>query len=35
VAIVVPSRSPGKWDALVGNRALVARLDGELEFSAR
>jgi histidinol-phosphatase len=35
MAIVVPSRSAGKWDALVGNRALVARLDGELKFSAR
>ena len=35
VAIVVASRAPGKWDALVGNRALVARLDGELDFSAR
>jgi histidinol-phosphatase len=34
-AIVVPSKVPGKLDALVGNRALVARLDGELDFSAR
>ena len=34
-AIVVPSRMPGKLDALIGNRALVARLDGELDFSAR
>jgi len=34
-AIVVPSRMPGKMDALIGNRALVARLDGELDFSAR
>ncbi len=34
-AIVVPSNVPGKLDALIGNRALVARLDGELDFSAR
>jgi fructose-1,6-bisphosphatase/inositol monophosphatase family enzyme len=34
-AIVLPSRSPGKCDALFGNRALVARLDDELGFSAR
>jgi fructose-1,6-bisphosphatase/inositol monophosphatase family enzyme len=34
-AIVVPSKVPGKMDALIGNRALVARLDGELDFSAR
>jgi len=33
--IVVPSKMPGKMDALIGNRALVARLDGELAFSAR
>ena len=34
-AIVVPSQVPGKLDALIGNRALVARLDGALDFSAR
>jgi fructose-1,6-bisphosphatase/inositol monophosphatase family enzyme len=33
-AIVVPSKVPGKMGALIGNRALVARLDGELDFSA-
>jgi histidinol-phosphatase len=33
--IVVPSKMLGKMDALIGNRALVARLDGELAFSAR
>jgi hypothetical protein len=31
----LPSRSSGKFDALFGNRALVARLDRELGFSAR
>jgi fructose-1,6-bisphosphatase/inositol monophosphatase family enzyme len=35
VALVLPSRSSGKFDALFGNRALVARLDRELGFSAR
>jgi len=35
VAIVLPSKSPGKFDALFGNRALVARLDRELGFSPR
>jgi myo-inositol-1(or 4)-monophosphatase len=34
-AVVVLSRAPGKVDALVGNRALVARLDRELAFSGR
>ena len=34
-AIVVPSKAAGKFDALLGNRALVARLDGELGFSSR
>ena len=34
-AIVVPSKLPGKVDALIGNRALVARLDRELGFSVR
>jgi fructose-1,6-bisphosphatase/inositol monophosphatase family enzyme len=34
-AIVLPSRSPRKFYALIGNRALVARLDDELGFSAR
>ena len=34
-AIVVPSRTSGKVDALIGNRALVARIDGELELSGR
>jgi histidinol-phosphatase len=33
-AVILPSKSPGKFDALLGNRALVARLDRELEFSA-
>ena len=33
-AIILPSRSPTKFDALFGNRALVARLDRDLEFSA-
>lgn len=33
--VSVPSRVPGKTDALFGNRALVARLDRELGFSAR
>jgi len=31
--VIRPSKSPGKFDALFGNRALVARLDRELEFS--
>jgi len=31
----VPSRVPGKVDALFGNRALVARLVSELGFVAR
>jgi fructose-1,6-bisphosphatase/inositol monophosphatase family enzyme len=35
VAIVLPSRSSGKFDALFGNRALVARLDSKLGFSGR
>lgn len=35
VAVVLPSKSSGKFDALIGNRALVARLDRELGFSAR
>jgi len=35
VAIVLPSKSPGKFDALIGNRALVARLDRELGFAPR
>lgn len=35
VAVVLPSKSPGKFDALIGNRALVARLDRELGFSVR
>jgi histidinol-phosphatase len=34
-AVVVPSQSPGKFDALFGNRALVARLQRELGFFAR
>lgn len=34
-AIVLPSKSPRKFDALIGNRVLVARLDDELGFSAR
>jgi myo-inositol-1(or 4)-monophosphatase len=34
-AIVVPSRTSGKVDALIGNRALVARIDGDLELSGR
>jgi myo-inositol-1(or 4)-monophosphatase len=33
-ALVAPSRSPGKLDALIGNRALVARLADELGFAA-
>jgi fructose-1,6-bisphosphatase/inositol monophosphatase family enzyme len=35
VAIVVPSKAPGKFDALFGNRALVARLDSELGLSGQ
>ncbi len=35
VAIVTRSKVPGKVDALIGNRALVARLDRELGFSDR
>lgn len=35
IAVVLPSRAPGKFDALLGNRALAARLDRELGFSAR
>ena len=34
-AIVVPSKAAGKVDALIGNRALVGRLDRELGFSVR
>ncbi len=34
-AVILPSRSPHKFDALFGNCALVARLDRELDFSAR
>jgi histidinol-phosphatase len=32
-SVVVPSKSPGKVDALIGNLALVARLARELGFS--
>jgi fructose-1,6-bisphosphatase/inositol monophosphatase family enzyme len=35
VALVLPSKAPGKLDALFGNQALVARLDRELGFSRR
>ena len=35
VAVVFPSKSSGKFDALIGNCALVERLDRELGFSAR
>ncbi len=35
VALILPAKAPGKWDALFGNRALVMRLDKELDFSAR
>jgi fructose-1,6-bisphosphatase/inositol monophosphatase family enzyme len=35
VALVAPSKSPAKFDALIGNRALVARLARELEFPSR
>jgi myo-inositol-1(or 4)-monophosphatase len=34
-AVILPSRAPKKFDALFGNRALVARLDRDLDFSAR
>ena len=34
-AIVGAVEIAGKFDALIGNRALVARLDDELGFSAR
>jgi histidinol-phosphatase len=34
-SVIVPSRAPGKVDALFGNRSLVARLVSELGFSAR
>jgi len=34
-SVIVPSRVPGKVDALFGNRALVARLVSELGFVAR
>jgi fructose-1,6-bisphosphatase/inositol monophosphatase family enzyme len=33
-ALIAPSQSPGKFDALFGNRALVARLASELGFAA-
>ena len=32
-AIILPSKSPGKFDALFGNRALVERLARELAFA--
>lgn len=35
VAVVLPSKSSGKFDALFGNRAMVARLDRALGLSAR
>jgi histidinol-phosphatase len=35
LAIVLPSTSPSKFDALIGNRALVERLDREIGFSGR
>jgi myo-inositol-1(or 4)-monophosphatase len=34
-SLLVPSKAPGKIDALFGNRSLVAALDRELRFSAR
>jgi histidinol-phosphatase len=34
-AVILPSKAPKKFDALFGNRALVARLDRDLGFSAR
>ncbi len=34
-AVVMPSKSPKKFDALIGNRALVARLGRELRLEAR
>jgi myo-inositol-1(or 4)-monophosphatase len=34
-AVVLPSKSPKKFDALFGNRALVARIVREIDFSAR
>ena len=34
-AVILPSKAPKKFDALFGNRALVARLDRDLDFSAR
>jgi len=34
-AVILPSKAPNKFDALFGNRALVARLDRDLGFSAR
>jgi myo-inositol-1(or 4)-monophosphatase len=33
-AVILPSKSPGKFDALFGNRALVARLERELRLAA-
>ena len=35
VALVAPSKAAGKFDALFGNRALVAQLSRELGFAAR